>query len=240
MAKRRFLIGVSTLVVALLAAIVPAVSAQTPPSQTQEGPFSVWNQPGAEPLDGLGAWVYVAPKAVPGTEDPYDYLLRWDLSGTGASQGMGFIGLATRPEGTMAGMSLVSSVPQATVLTPFNWSPGHFYYLLVYRSSTDHWVGWVYDYSAQAWTIVGQLTAPVGGGLLSPSSRTLLEQATGRPCAGYPRSDVFFYPPVGYRGTTVSLATLGSHGVAPGECPTATSVEYDWVHYRLGTAPSAA
>jgi hypothetical protein len=236
------------LALALLAGIAPSATAQVS-GASQEAPSTTWVQPGADPLDGLGAWVYIAPEGPPaptqGSPGGYEYLLRFNLQPP-SPQAFGFIGLSTRPDGShFAGLVMVSSVPQPTDRVDFAWAPGQFYYLLVYQVGVSEWVGWVYDYSAASWTIVGQVTAPEGSGRLSPTSATTVDYqsgggSSGLGCFGYPRTDVFFYPPVGYRGSTVSLATLGSHSVSPGDCPTTTSVEYDWVHYRLGADPAPA
>ncbi len=236
---RRLLGAATGLAVALVGTLIPAATAQTA-DKTQDVPISVWDQPGPELLDGVGAWVYIAPQAPPsanqGSPDGYEYLLSFAYPGLN----VGFIGLSTRPEGRFAGLTLVTNagVPPATV--PFDWSPGHFYYLLVYHLGGGQWGGWVYDYSASSWTFVGQVAAPAGWGLLTPSSRTLVDQKdqiTAPTCADYPRTDAYFYPPVGYRGTSFTVATLRFNYVQPGECPSQTTMEYGWAHYRLGADP---
>ncbi len=247
MTKRRFFVAASTLVLALLAGAATSASAQSA-GASQEIPSSTWVQPGSEPLDGIGAWVYIAPGPPPGpaqgSPGGYEYLLRFNLQKP-LQEPFGFIGLSTRPDGShFAGLALVSGLDQPTDTVDFNWSPGHFYYLLVYQVGANEWIGWVYDHNAASWTIVGTVTTPDGSGRLSPTSATTVDYQSGGAsyileCAGYPRTDAVFYPPVGYRGATVTLATLGSHTVYPGNCPTTTTIEYDWVHYRLGVDPAA-
>lgn len=218
-----------------LAATLASASAQTAP-KAQEGPTTIWDHPGgAELLDGVGAWVYVAPQAPAGPDQlavaDYQYLLSFNYPGLR----MGFIGLASGAEGKFAGMVLVDNpVPAARVA--LDWQPGRFYYLLYYSLGGNQWGGWVYDLAANSWTFIGRITAAEGWGRLTPSSRTMVswDGPQAADCAAYPRTDAYFYPVVGYRGTSFSIASLGFHYVQPGDCATQTSIEYDWVHYRLG------
>jgi len=227
-------------VLALTAALAPAATAQTA-SQTQDSPISVWDQPGTDLLDGVGSWVYVAPEAAPGPSQgspgSYEYLLSFAYPGLH----VGFIGLATRPEGRFVGLVLATDPSTPAVTVPFDWQPGRFYYLLVYHLGGDTWGGWVYDYGAGTWTFVGQVVAPPGWGLITPSSRTLVDlkdPITAPTCSAYPRTDAYFFPPVGYRGTSFSVASLRLNYVQPGDCPSATTMEYGWAHYRLGADPT--
>jgi len=198
----------------------------------QKVPYSVWNQPAATPLDGIGAWVAPAndPTASAGQVAPqYLYGHSFRFADSPAS---GVVGLATGGSGKLAVFSATG--PDGTAYNTgiaFNWAAGGFYFPLVYRAAPGVWGASIYDYTAGTWTPIGVLK-------LAPSSTTMAIWYGSAPssCSAYPRADVFFAPPVGYVGSTATTALSATTATASGDCTTETSVAAGvWAHYRLGT-----
>jgi YVTN family beta-propeller protein len=74
-------------------------------------------------------------------------------------------------------------------------------------------------------------------GKLSPGRLTAVVWfgATGADCADYPRADVYFYPPDGYKAGAHAGSVSSSTGPSPaGGCPVTSSVESGWSRYRAG------
>jgi len=203
-----------------------------------QAPYSSWTQPASTPLDGLGTWMAVGntPTASPGQSPPaYLYAHHFSFANSPA---IGAIALVTSPGGRAAMFTVAApdGTPH-TVVIPFNWSSGHFYYSLVHRLGPGSWGGWMYDYSSGVWTFVGRLNLPGEWGKLSPATMTmaLWIGSTAPTCSEYPRADVYFSPPVGYAGTSVSTAPVGTTKQTPGACAASTSVEAGtWIRYLLG------
>lgn len=72
---------------------------------------------------------------------------------------------------------------------------------------------------------------------LGTSAPVTADQGT---CAFYPLVDAYFFAPIGWRGATPSLASLGTNTVEKGDCPSTTSSLSLWQHYHLGTATAVA
>jgi hypothetical protein len=221
----------------------PATVATVVP-KTQEQPRSTWVQPGTDPLDGLGTFVYLdAPTAgaTQGSVLGYEYtvLVRFE-DGSGGIMALGY-----KNGQKVAGFMLVPSHP-VIATAPFDWQFGHIYYLLTYRIGTDVWAAWVYDWSTATWTFIAQESSPGMGRMLPTTTAWVDYDSTLAPrpaadqstCAYYPRVDAYLYPPTGWRGAVMTQATLGANTVTPGDCPTVTSTSDGWQHYALGATAS--
>jgi hypothetical protein len=227
--------------VAVLSLSATAAGAQTA-TKSQDQPSSTWTVPGTLPLDGLGAFLALtAPPAGPaqGSLLGYEYTLVYGLQGGS----VGVLALGARNGQKVAGFGLIPDHPVVTV--PFEWSFGHVYFLYTKRLDATRWAAWVLDWSSGAWTFIGLQTAAVGAGGIVPTSLstwvdydgslgppTTADQST---CGFYPGVDAYFYPPIGYRGTAMSTATLTGDSVVKGDCPSTTSAFNGWRHYQLGT-----
>jgi hypothetical protein len=244
---------VGAVAVALGPSPVSAVAVQN----YQAVPVVDWIAPGTEPLDGIGQWVYVPPIPAPGpgqlptTGYVYGPTFLLGIGGPNATVSQGTVGLSTDAEGPIAGIQVITSTSnEAPITIRYDWSPGKLYYLVAYHLGDRVWGAWVYDHAASVWTFIGSQQAYVGSGLLRPESGTAILGAEGTPipafhrgtppivagpCTSFPRVDAYFFPPIGYRGTTLSEATLDLSRPALGHCPTETTVEDGWVHFRLGS-----
>ncbi len=206
--------------------------------KTQGGAYSVWSQPGATPLDGVGSWMAMAKDPTAGAgQRPPAYLFA-QYFGFASSTAQGAVGLVDDPGGKFALFNVADPEGRAhSAVVPFNWSAGRFYFTFVYQLAPGTWGAWVYDYTASTWVPIGQLSLPPAWGKLSPTSATSVQWygAVATSCRAYPRADVFYSPPTGFVGTTASTPTL-TRTEHPGDCTTDTSVgEGGWVRYRPGT-----
>lgn len=214
-------------------------------SKSQERPSSTWTQPGTAALDGLGAFLYpMAPTPGPAQGSPlgYEYTLTYRFQdGSG-----GLVVLGYQNGRKVAGFGLIPTTPVATV--PFDWQFGRVYFLFTFRVNASQWGGWVFDYSANAFTLIAVLTPPAGAGGIAPTlatttvdyGSTLAPSAADQTtCGFYPQVDAYFTPTIGWRGTTATVATLAGNAVEVGDCPSSTSTDYGWQHYHLGS-PAAA
>ena len=208
-------------------------------SATLQGPYSVWTQPGAAAFDGIGSWIGVVndPTAASGQLPP-TYLFG-HFFGFVNSAALGVIGLVTEPAGKFAVLSIAGpdGLPR-TAVAPFNWTAGHHYFPLVYQVAPGTFGGWVYDYSAGAWTGIGLLNVPLWWGKIDAASVTGVGWygAVAPTCASYPRAEVVIYPPTGYIGTTPSTASLVRGGANDGDCAAQTSADAGgWTRYRVGS-----
>ncbi|MBA3267509.1 MAG: hypothetical protein H0T70_04540 [Acidimicrobiia bacterium] len=210
-----------------------------PSTAVPEAPYSVWGQPAATPLDGIGTWIAIGnqPTASKGQLPPqylYGHSIRF-----ANSSATGVVGLATGSAGNLALFG--ATAPDGTAYNTgiaFNWSAGGFYYLHVDEVATNVWAAAIYDYNAGTWTAIGTLNLPAGWGKLSPVSATMAiwYGANAQDCAAYPRADVSFSPPIGYVGTASTTAGLAGTATVAGDCPAETSVEAEvWARYRLGS-----
>ena len=235
------------LVMASLTATVGPLGATgqlvVPPSQEQ--PRSTWVQPGTGPLDVLGAFFLpFAPAPGPTQASPlgYEYTLGFDFEdGSG-----GVLVLGHQNGQKVAGFGLFPS--HLVDIVPFDWEFGHVYFLMVHRLSPVDWGAWVYDWSATTWDFVGQQRVPAGTGGIVPTSTTGVDfdaslapapSADPSSCSFYQRVDTYVHPPLGWRGSVLSLATLGASTAAPGDCPGTTTDFHGWQHYALGTTAAS-
>lgn len=235
--------------------ISPSFGSQYFAAHIQRVPQVVWTAPGPGLLDGIGQWVYVAPIPPAGLQQQPTTGYVYGL-GFGSSGGRGTVGLSRDSQGGIAGIQLVppSGGNPAPVTVRYDWSPGKFYFLLAYHLEGDAWGGWVYDDAASSWTFVGTVQPAAGTGLFGASGVITVggAQSETRPafsqvalgaipgtCRAFPQVDAYFYPPVGYRGTAMTLATFteGTYGL--GDCPAQFTFEADWLHIRLGSPPFA-
>jgi hypothetical protein len=211
----------------------PPVAARRP-----QMPYSVWMQPSGVPLDGIGSWVGVLTEPTAGTGQlPPAYLFGHYFGFVNGGGALGVIGLAAGPTGKTAVLAVVAAdgTPHISAV-PFDWTAGALYYPLVYQTGPGSWGGWVLDYSANTWTHIGVLALPPAWGKLAPATVTAAPWfgRTAGTCAAFPRSDVLFYPPVGYVGATVGLATPRAAGAGAGECPPVISNVGPWARYQVG------
>lgn len=224
----------------VLTATVPA-QAVDPPPPDRVG--SVWLQPGTGPLDGLGTFVYVAPPPAPGpaqgSPNGYEYSLVFHLE----DSTLGIVVLGQQNGQKVAGFGIIPTTPVSTV--PYDWKYGQIYYLLTYRLSATQWGAWVYDWSAQSWSVIAVQTVPSTTGRMLPEATTLVDYegnpspaGTDTTCARYPRIDAFFYAPMGWRGDVITSATLKSSAGFDGPCPSTTTTINGWQWYTLGQTPA--
>ncbi len=148
------------------------------------------------------------------------------------------VALVAGPNGKFAAMNVVEANGTAhTVAVRFDWKPDRLYLPFVYRLGPGRWGAWVYDQSADRWVAIGQLTLPPEWGKLSPTSVTMVlwYGPSGPACSSYPLADVFFYPPLGYVGSTPTLAAQDGSSWMGGDCGADIAGEYPpWIHYRVG------
>ena len=142
-------------------------------------PYTVWAQPTAVPLDGIGNWVYPVnePAATDGQLPPawfYAHYFGFESGGASAQ-----VGLVTKPDGKFAVFSVFEANGTAhNAVIAFDWTAGRFYFPFVFQVSPGTWGAWVYDDAAGTWTPIGALTLPVGLGQAGPG------QHHGRDLAG--------------------------------------------------------
>ncbi len=200
-------------------------------------PYTVWAQPTAVPLDGIGNWVYPVnePAATDGQLPPawfYAHYFGFESGGASAQ-----VGLVTKPDGKFAVFSVFEANGTAhNAVIAFDWTAGRFYFPFVFQVSPGTWGAWVYDDAAGTWTPIGALTLPAAWGKLAPASITAVTWLgpTAGACATYPRADVAVYAPFGYVGAAGSVAAVTSNGAGAGECPPVSSVDGPWARYVVG------
>jgi hypothetical protein len=198
---------------------------------------STWSQPGTGALDGLGAYLYIAPEpAADPSQLPaaYDYVLEFSYE---AAQVPGGIGLGSQGPGG-AKFAALATGGSGTVILPYEWSPGRLYFLFAHGLGDGAWGGWVLDVWAEQWTFIGQGSTPVEWGRLSPTSWTEVswegDSESLNPCSAYPRTDAYFTPAFGVRDGSFTLGTAAGEFVQPDGCPAEISTVLGWAHYRLG------
>ena len=202
-------------------------------------PYTVWMQPAARPLDGMGTWMATANDPAPAAgQVPANYLYAFGFGFTGSSA-LGFVGLVTGPGGKYAVASVVGpDGGKHEAVVPLAWSAGRLYLPFVYKLGPSSWGAWVYDDQAGTWVPIGLLSLPATWGKLLPTSVTAVGW-TGSPavaCSAYPRADVYVQAPLGFVGSTISQATRTGGGTTPGDCgqePTVDSAP--WARYRVGS-----
>jgi hypothetical protein len=220
----------------------PAAAQLSPPSQ--QVPSSTWLQPGTGNLDGLGGFVYIAPPApgaTQGSPQGYEFNLSFRLE----DNSLGIMVLGHKDGQRVAGFGIVPHTLTTVAPAPFQWNYGQIYYFLTYRLSATQWGGWIYDWSAASWSLIGVLTVPGTTGRMLPTATTSVDYQGNPPpmpnantstCAFYPRIDAFFYAPMGWRGETITNAALQGNSTAAGACPATISTEHGWQRYTLGAA----
>jgi hypothetical protein len=155
------------------------------------------------------------------------------------------VSLTRGPSGSVARLSLTDLVNGPTVTTQiaYDWSPGRFYFLYVHHLSGDDWAAWVMDWAVGTWAYIGSLRTPTAWGNIVNVGLTSARWATtaARPstCAGYPRTDAYFFPTLEYVGDQYAVGAASGQSVTPGDCPSQTEIlPNGWVHYRLGADPA--
>jgi len=227
-------------VISVLVATAGSASALT--AVTQDQPSSTWVQSGTSPLDGLAVNLAVnAPTPGPnqGSLFGYEYTLLFRFE----NRSGGLLVLGDQNGRKVVGFGLLTGGPITVV--PFEWSLGRTYLLATYRTGTDEWAGYVFDYAVRSWTAIGRQTAPAGTGNITTTATTSVDyDATLAPtpadrstCSFYPVVDAAFSAPIGFRESgRASVAKLGTNSVQKGDCPSTTSFVRAMQHYRLGTA----
>ena len=214
------------------------LAVEPPNSVTLRNPYTVWTQPAATPLDGMGTWMATANDPAPTAgQVPPSYLYAYGFGFTG-STALGFVGLVTAPGGKYAVASVVG--PDGTrheAVVPFDWSAGRLYFPFVYRLGPGSWGAWVFDDHAKTWVGIGLLPLPATWGKLSSAAVTAVgwTGAPGTSCSAYPRADVYIQAPLGFVGSTVAQATRAGGDATAGDCaPEPTVDSPPWAHYRVG------
>jgi glucose/arabinose dehydrogenase len=208
-----------------------------------QSPYTVWAQPAATPLDGVGAWVAPANAPSAGTGQLSPAYLYGHYFGFANDPALGAVGLMTDPAGTFAVFTVMEAngTPHSAAV-PFNWTANRFYFPLVYQLGPGVWGAWVYDNTAATWTPIGSLNLPAAWGKLSSATFTIAYWygPVAAQCSQFPLADVLFAPPIGFLGTGSTIATATTTAATAGTCAPQTSVEAGgWHRYRVG-APSLA
>jgi hypothetical protein len=201
--------------------------------------YAVWTQPTPAALDAVGTWLVPnVPTAGPGQLAPtYFYAHYFNL--TQSPTALGMIGLVTSAGTKLAAFGIVdgSGTPHSVGL-PFDWVAGQAYFLFVVQLNPTTFAGYVYDNTAAAWTVLGQVVLPTASGKIAPATLTeaIWFGPKGATCSAYPAADAYFYSPVGYVGGITAQATMAdARATATGTCPaTATSELAPWIHLHLG------
>jgi hypothetical protein len=100
--------------------------------------------------------------------------------------------------GCTAGISFLKSGTGYQCFIIYDWNLGSNYQLQFSRmpdsGSNEQWQGSIYDYSANASTIIGGITVSPGYGQLSTNSSTWDEYSTASTCNTTPTSVIFSHP----------------------------------------------
>lgn len=214
--------------------------------KTQQMPTTGWTHPaGGQWLDGMGTWLYVLPQPATGpgqlSRDGYQYQTTFVFD----QLRIGSIGVGNGANGLVAQLEikdLFTGAPIATEIA-YNWSPGHFYFVYAQRLANGDIAGWILDWDKGAWSYIGTVHPLVDWGKMVSLGTTSTRWAVGRAapadCSGYPRTDAYFFPVLGYTGSSFEIGTFNSHSVEPGNCPAQAEIlDNGWVHYRLGADPA--
>ena len=237
---RRTTAGVAGVVaIVVLGLAGPAAAAAVAPDQDR--PSTVWVQPGTEPLDGLGTFVYVAHPLPPGPTqgtNHYEYILSFHLQ----DGSFGLVAMGHKNGVKVVGVGITRH--NVVDAVPYDWKYGQIYYLLTYRLSATQWGAWVYDWSATKWNLIAVQNVPETTGRMLPQSTTSVDyDAAPAPppgadttCAYYPRIDAMFTAPMGWRGDVITTATFNEHAGFDGFCPSSTVPVNGWQWTTLGQA----
>ena len=246
MTRRRVVPIAAGMAFALLAGIFvqgPA-GAQTA-SKTQEEPGTIWDFPNTDLfMDGMGTWVYVAPQPATGpgqlSRGGYQYLLSFVFP----QLRIGLVGLATGTQGPVARLAVADLFTDPTPIgaeISYDWSPGKFYFVYVRHLPGNTLGGWVMDWQTGVWTFIGSVHLPGDWGRMVSDGKTFVNWSADHPrpadCRGYPRTDAYFFPLLGFTGDAPEIGTFIRHHTAPGDCPTQSDrLDNGWVHHGLGAA----
>ena len=223
------------------AAMGGVAGAQTqPPRHDMEA--SVWLQPGTDPLDGLGTFLYVAPPLTPGPAQGSPHGYEYTLSAHLEDGSLGIVAVGHKNGQKVAGFGIVGHTLVTTV--PYDWKYGQIYYLLTYRLSAAQWGAWVYDWTAETWSLIAVQTVPATTGRMLPEAATVVDYEAAPPpgagadttCAYYPRIDAMFYAPMGWRGEVITSATFKEYDGYEGACYGDTVEVSGWRWSTLGQA----
>ena len=59
---------------------------------------------------------------------------------------------------------------------------------------------------------------------------------SGSSCSAFPATDAFFHPPIGYVGSSATVAGSTTRASFAGDCPSTISTELSpWHRYRVGS-----
>ena len=218
----------------------PASAAERP-GQYQAA--SVWVQPGTAPLDGLGTFVYVGQPLTPGptqgSPEGYEYTVTFRLQ----DGSLGIVAIGHQNGQKVAGFGIVDHTLVSVV--PYDWKYGQIYYLLTYRLSATQWGAWVYDWTSTTWSPIAVLDVPEAAGRMLPEVATVVDYDAGpvapppgadSTCAFYPRVDVLFYAPMGWRGDVITSATFKEYDGFDGPCLSTTVPVNGWQWTTMGQA----
>jgi hypothetical protein len=231
---------------AALTSQLPA-TAQTPAGKTQEVRGRTWLQPIPDEAfnDGLGTWMYVAPEPAAGagqlSPNDYEYVMTMVF----LNLRFGDFALATGPTGKVARLSLSEwgIRPMGSIEVPYDWSPGRFYFLYTHHLTGPDWGAWVMDWATGVWTYVGTISTPADWGLLIKSTTATVRWAKAGPlpadCSGYPRTEAYIYPPLGYSGSQFTVPVSYSEwGDDANKCPTQSEIlPNGWAQFSAGVSP---
>lgn len=209
------------------------------PTGLPQTPFTIWQQAGSTPRDGLGTWIATANDPTAGPDQLAPQYLYGHYFGFTGSSATGLVGVVADPTGKFAVFNVVeTNGTQHTAVVPFNWTGGRLYFPLAYQLSPGTWAAWVFDNTAGTWTGIGVLSLPTSWGKVAPGSITaIVWYGPAGDCPEFPRADAYFYPAMGYAGTAATPASATSSGAGgAGACAaTRTSESPRWSHYRVGS-----
>jgi hypothetical protein len=248
MTTRRFIrTGLAAALAALAALTTQLPATAQTAGKTQEVRSRLWMQPIPDNAynDGLGTWMYVAPQpaAGPGQLAPanYEYQVWMQFD----NLRFGYFGLASGPTGNVVRLSLSEwgIRPMGSIEVPYDWSPGRFYFLYTHRLTGTDWGAWVMDWATGVWTYVGAISTPADWGQLIKGSSSVVQWAATGPrptdCVGFPRTDAYIYPTLGYTGSQFTIAPSSDETVLKtGDCPIQTEIlPNGWAHFSAGVSP---
>lgn len=130
-------------------------------------------------------------------------------------------------------------------VVPYNWSAPNNYATYVVRLEADRWGGYIYDQTANTWTLVGVVRVPSHWNDFGWWSTSWIEWYAPHPtqCSQYPDANVYWYPPYSYlqahySGDPNAWATASPFGdhTSAGDCPAAVLNDIPpWKHHIMGT-----
>ena len=246
MTRRRFVLQAAGGALAVLAGLFAQLPAEgQTATKTQQLPSTEWGfrHPGpGKYMDGMGTWLYVLPQEAAGpsqlSRDGYQYQVTFIFE----QLRHGRIGVGTGPHNPVAQLEIedvFAGGPKIVAEVAYDWSPGRFYFVYTQLLANGEVAGWIMDWETGVWTYIGSVDPPVDWGRMVSAGRTSVKWASGRAapadCSGYPRTDAYFFPGLGYTGTAFEIGMFGHHHLEDGDCPARAEIlDNGWVHYQLG------